>query len=155
MRHYFKFGPEGSPLAYVKFTYGQFRYFWGEKFALKFHILSCLTCEELVRFFSDVKNLYQIFTNVKNRYQILPSVTNWYQIITCVKLVSKLTHVKNWYKILTHKKNWYQIITDVKIWYLIVTDVSDKTVKNWNRMQNAADLVYYQCEGYACLLNEI
>ena len=23
--------------------------------------------------------------------------------------------------------------------YLIVTDVSDKTLKNWNRVQNAAD----------------
>ena len=36
--------------------------------------------------------------------------------------------------------NLVQIITDVKNWYLIVTDVSDKTVKNLNRMQNAADL---------------
>ena len=37
-------------------------------------------------------------------------------------------------------ENLVQIITDVKNWYLIVTDVSDKTVKNWNRMQNATDL---------------
>ena len=29
----------------------------------------------------------------------------------------------------------------MKNWYLIVTDVSDKTVKNRNRMQNAAYLV--------------
>ena len=41
----------------------------------------------------------------------------------------------------------------MKNWYLIVTDASDKTVKNWNRMQNAADLgVLYQCEEYACML---
>ena len=28
----------------------------------------------------------------------------------------------------------------MKNWYLIATDVSDKTLKNWNRIQNAADL---------------
>ena len=28
----------------------------------------------------------------------------------------------------------------MKNWYLLVTDVSDKNVKNWNRMQNATDL---------------
>ena len=28
----------------------------------------------------------------------------------------------------------------MKNWYLIVTDDRDKTAKNWNRMQNAADL---------------
>ena len=34
--------------------------------------------------------------------------------------------------------------------------VSDKTVKNWNRMQNGADLrVFYHCEEYACMLYEI
>ena len=49
---------------------------------------------------------------------------------------------------LTDFKNWYM--------YLIVTDVSDKTVKIWKRMQNAADLgVFYQCEEYACMLYEI
>ena len=38
----------------------------------------------------------------------------------------------------------------------IVTDVSDKTVKNWIRMQNAADLgVFYKCEECACMLYEI
>ena len=57
-------------------------------------------------------------------------VQNWYQIITCVKI-------------------WYQIITVVKNWYLIVTDVSDKTVKKWNWVQYAADLVG---EEYACML---
>ena len=37
----------------------------------------------------------------------------------------------------------------MKNWYLIVTDTSDKTVKNWNRMQNVAELeVFYQCEEY-------
>ena len=50
--------------------------------------------------------------------------------------------MKNWYKILTKLKNWCQIITDVKNWYFIVTDVSDKTVQNWNRMQNSA---YCEC----------
>ena len=37
---------------------------------------------------------------------------------------------------------------------LVVTDVSDKTVKNWNRMQNAADLegVFYQSDAYAYML---
>ena len=69
-------------------------------------------------------------------------------------MVSKLTRVKNWYQILTYVKNWYQSITEVKIWYLIVTDASDKTVKNWNQMQNAADwgVVFYHCEEYACML---
>ena len=51
----------------------------------------------------------------------------------------------------------------MKNWYLIVTDVSDKTVKNRNRMQNAAYLVcvcvggghFYQCVEYACVLYEI
>ena len=37
-------------------------------------------------------------------------------------------------------KKMIQIITMVTNWNLIVTDVSDKTEKNWNRMQNAADL---------------
>ena len=93
---------------------------------------------------------------MKIRYQILTSVKNWYQI-TYEKLVSNLTRIKNWYQILTHVKNWYQIITDVKKWHLIVTDVSDNTVKNWNRMQHAADWgeVYYQCKEYACMLYEI
>ena len=27
----------------------------------------------------------------------------------------------------------------MKNWYLVVTDVSDKNVKNWNRMQNAEE----------------
>ena len=49
---------------------------------------------------------------------------------TCEELVPNSTHLKN----------RYQIVTDVKNWYLIVTDVSDKIVKNWNRMQNAAEL---------------
>ena len=71
-------------------------------------------------------------------------------------MVSKLTRVKNWCQMITHVKNWYQSITDVKNWYLIVTDVSHKTLKNWNRMQNAADSgVFYQCEEYACMLYEI
>ena len=49
-----------------------------------------------------------------------------------------------------------QFITHMKNWYLIVTDVSDKTVKNLNRMQNAADFgVFYQCEQYACMLYKI
>ena len=115
----------------------------------EFHILYFLTCQELVRFFSDVKDRYQIFTNVKNRYQILTSVRHWYQIIACEILTSNLTRLKNWYQILTHATNWYQIITDVKNRYmcLIVTDVSDKTLRNWNRMLNAADSgIFYQCE---------
>ena len=122
---------------------------------LKFHNFIFLTCEEQVRlFFSDVKNWYQIFTNVKNQCQLLTTrvknrykknhiFENWYQIITCEKMVSKLTRVKNWYQILTHVKNWYQIITDVKNWYIIVTDVSDKSVNNWNRVQNEADEGYF------------
>ena len=52
--------------------------------------------------------------------------------------------------------NWCQIITDRKNLYLIVEDVRDKTVKNWNRIQNAVDSgVFYQCEEYACRLYEI
>ena len=51
--------------------------------------------EELVRFFSNVKNWYRIFTNVNNRYQILTRVKNWYQI---------LTSVNNHYKITTCQK---------------------------------------------------
>ena len=79
---------------------------------LKFHIsilLTCeeslrihLICEELVPFFSDVKNWYSILTNVKNRYQFLTHVKNWYSIFT---------NVKNRYEINTHVKNWYQIVT--------------------------------------------
>ena len=60
--------------------------------------------------------------------------------ITTVRghLVSQLKRVNNWYQILIHVK---QIgIKYVKNWYFIVTDVIGKTVKNWNRMQNAADL---------------
>ena len=69
--------------------------------------------------------------------------------------------MKNSYQTLTHVTNWYQIITCMKNWNLIVTGDSDKTVKNWNRMQNAADFfffflgggggwgVFYQCEAYA------
>ena len=76
---------------------------------------------------------------------------NLYQIITCEKFVSKLTRVKNWYQILTHVKN----NTKLSQMYLIVTDVSDKTVKNLNRVETAADLgVFYQCEEYACMLYE-
>ena len=32
------------------------------------------------------------------------------------------------------------MVIDVKNWYLIITDASNKTVKDWNRMQNATDL---------------
>ena len=39
----------------------------------------------------------------------------------------------------THAKHWYEIITYINNWYLIDTYASDKTVDNWNRMQNAAD----------------
>ena len=108
-----------------------------------------LRCEKLVPTFHKI--------NVKDRYQILTSVKKWYHVITYEKLLSQITHVKNWYQILTRVKNWYQIVTDGKNWYLIVTDISDKTVKKWNRMQNAADLgggVFYQCEKYACMLYE-
>ena len=97
---------------------------------LKFHNFYVLTFEELVRC-EENKIWYQIFTNVKNRYQTLTLVTNRYQI---------LTSVKNWYQIIIiYVNNWYPIITHIKNWYLNVTHVSDKTVKNWNRMQNAAD----------------
>ena len=52
--------------------------------------------------------------------------------------------------------NLYQIITHMKNRYLNVTDVSGNIVKNWNRMQNAADLgVFYQCEEYARMPYEI
>ena len=40
----------------------------------------------------------------------------------------------------------------MKNWYLIVTDVSDKTVKNRNRMQNAAYLVCV-CGGGGIFIN--
>ena len=48
----------------------------------------------------------------------------------------------------------------MKNWYLMFTDVNDKTVKNWNIVQNAADSgggggVFYQCEEYPCMLYEI
>ena len=61
--------------------------------------------------------------------------------------------MKNWNQILTHVKNWYQFITDEKNRYLdtIVTDISNKDVKNWNRMQNAENWgwgAFYQCEEY-------
>ena len=130
-------------------TYGQFR-FLGCKIWTRISHFIFLTCKELVRFFADGKNTYQIFSNMKNRYQILTHVKNWYQFPTAVinwyqiiasgKLVSNFSLVKNWYQILTHVNSWYRIITYVKHWYLIVTEVSNKTVKNWNRMQNTADL---------------
>ena len=42
---------------------------------------------------------------------------------------------------------------NLETWYFIATDVIEKSVKNWNRMQNAADLgIFYQCEGYACFI---
>ena len=92
---------------------------------------------------------------MKNQYQILTSVKIGTKIITCEKFrVSKLTRVKNRYQIIRHAKYWNHIITHMKNWYLIVTDVSAITVKNWNRLQNAADLgVFYQCEEYACTLS--
>ena len=65
-------------------------------------------------------------------------MNNVYPILTAVKIGIKSSHVKIVIK-LTRVKYWYQILTDVKNWYLIVTDVSDKTVKKWNRIQNAAD----------------
>ena len=57
-------------------------------------------------------------------------------------LVAKLTRVKNLHENFKHVKNptSYHIITDENNWYLVVTDVSDKNVKNWNQMQNGADL---------------
>ena len=80
--------------------------FGGLKCVLKFHIfifLACeesarirLICEELVRFFSDVKNWYSIFTNMKKSYLFLTHVKNWYSIFT---------NAKNRYQILTHEKN--------------------------------------------------
>ena len=58
--------------------------FGGLKSVLKFHIFYILTCEEsvpirliceeLVRFISDVKNLYSIFTNMEKSYQFLSHV---------------------------------------------------------------------------------
>ena len=72
--------------------------FHGMKFA-KYEICGStmrLICEELVRFFSDVKNWYSILTTVKNRVQFLAHVKNWCSIFT---------NVKNRYKILTHVKN--------------------------------------------------
>ena len=77
---------------------------------------------------------------MKSRYQILTSVKNWYQIIICEEMAPKLTRVKNLYLILTHVNNLYQIIKHMRNWYVIVSYVIDKTVKNWNRMQNAAYL---------------
>ena len=52
---------------------------------------------------------------------------NWYQNSHVWRTDTKCSHVKNWYQVITHMKHWY----------LIVTDVSNKTLKNWNRMQNA------------------
>ena len=83
-----------SLLANVKFTYGQFQYFWGVIFVLNFQILIVLKFEELVQLFSNVKNRYQIPTNVKNRYQILSRVKNRYQILISVKISMKSSHVK-------------------------------------------------------------
>ena len=104
---------------------------------LKFHMfifLTCeesvcirLVCEELVRFFSDVKNWYSIFTNVKKSSdQFITNVKNWYASFTNLKnRYQFLTCVKNWYQMLTHVKTWYENITDLKNWYSIFTNVND------------------------------
>ena len=108
--------------------------------------------------FFNVRKTGTIFLRCEESVPNPHILEKWYQIITYENLVSKLTRAKSWYQILNHVENWYQIITDRKNWGLIVTDVSDKTVNNWNRMQNAADWgrgVFYQCEEYACMLYEI
>ena len=88
-----------------------------------------------------MKNWLQILLKrVRKSVENLTTVKNWYKIITCGNFISQLTRVDNWYQILTHVANWYQFIKDVKNWYFIVTDVISKTVKNWNQMQNTADL---------------
>ena len=98
--------------------------FWGLEYVLKFHIFIFLAseesvrihliCEELVRFFSDVKNWHSIFTNVKDSYQFL-------------------TRVKNWYSILVNVKNRYQILTHVKIGTKF--SYCEKLVPNYHRCQ--------------------
>ena len=72
----------------VKCANGQFQLFWGPKICAqisRIYISMCeesvpirLICEDLVRFLSDVKNLYFIFTNVKKSYQFLTHVKKWY-----------------------------------------------------------------------------
>ena len=52
-------------------------------------------------------------------------------------------------ELVPHPQTCESLVPSYHRW-LIVTDVSDKNVKNWNRMQNAADWgggggVFYQC----------
>ena len=51
-------------------------------------------------------------------------------------------------------KNWDQFITDVKNrCFIFVTDVSDLTVKNWNRTQNAVNSgVFYQWADFVSIV---
>ena len=121
--------------------------FWGVKSVLKFHIFVVFNVwrtSTMWRIGTKFSQMWRIGTKSSHVWRIGTKSSHlwkhWYKITKCKKMVSKFTRVKNWYKILTYVKKRYQIITHNKNWYLIVTYVSDKTVKNWNRMQNAADL---------------
>ena len=107
---------------------------------LKFHSFIVLTCEELVLCEDLVAIFHKCEESVPNPHTCEGSVQNP-QI--CEKLVSKHHMCKIGIKTHTCEEmvpkphtceNCYQFITHMKNWYLIVTDVSDKTVKNWNRM---------------------
>ena len=136
----------------------------GCKFVLKFYILYGFNVKELVRCKELVPHFHKCKKSVPNPHTCEESVQNpdirekWYQLISCANMVSKLTRVKIKYQILTQVKNWYQIITHMMIWYLIVADVSEKTVKNRNRMKKCGrwgggrGLVLLQREEYACML---
>ena len=95
------------------------------------------TCEKLVSNHHRWEEVVGFFLNPFFEFRNDLYVKLLYYMYTCC-------YTKNEIKVLTKK------------WYWIVTDVSDKTVNNWNRKQNAADFgVFYQREEYACVLYEI
>ena len=122
-------------------------------------------CEELVRFFSDVKNWYQIFTNVKYGYRILTSVKHRYQILASVKIGIKSSHVNNWFqnshvwRAGTKPSHMWKIGTKLSQMRRTVTWSSQMSVTNWLwiigiecKMPQILG-VFYQCEEYSCMLH--
>ena len=92
-----------------------------------------------------MKNWYyfsqnQILTTcTKSSYLLKRLVSNHHIWKICIKTHPCQELVPNPDTCETHWHQFTRFITDVKNWYLIVTDVSDKTMKNWDRMLNAAD----------------
>ena len=123
--------------------------FWGVSFVFKFHIfivLNVLRTSTMWRIGTKFSQMWWIGTKSPHVWRIdTKSAHLW-------KIGIKSSHVKNWYQnshvcrsveLVANPHTCEKLIpniTHMKNWYLIATAVSNKTVKNWNRMQNAADL---------------